>query len=357
MNQITKFSIFLATILVVFSAASFVYGCNSHAYKECVGDSIHWYDSCSNVQDLYQNCSEYNLTCQYGQCVANIINNNYVAHSQISCYGENLYWFDSLGTVNSLYRSCSDKNECTIDNCKSAKCINALKCDGSTCAPESDDFKKYCSSINCGNGECDKELGETEDTCSSDCKTEADNPIEIEGVSISFFTKKEVSSQQWDKSVQVGQNGTVYFMITINNSSDSQIDDVFVSVNIPSEISYLGNLTVDGVALSGDIVSGVDIGSVQPVSKKTITFEGKTQTFSIQESKDAVAFISSVEPHQSDSISINFDANQSGSAAISSVPMQEQIRIFLKRWYMWIIAGLVMIFLFVIVFKRISSAI
>jgi len=325
--------------------------CNSHAYKECVGDSIYWYDSCSNRQDLYQNCSNYNLTCEYGQCVVKKI--SYLAHYKKDCYGDNIYWYDSLNALNDLYQNCSDFNSCTRDNCKTAKCSNILMCDGSTCVIGSDDYKKYCGSASCGNGICESVLGETENTCLVDCRINTDN--QTNNLSISFFTKKYINSQQWDKSVKVGQNGIVYFMITLNNSSNSQIDNVFVSANIPSEISYLGNLTIDDIALSGDIISGINIGSIQPLSKKTVMFEGKTQIFNTQGIKEAVAFISSVEPYQSDTISINLDASELNSASITSTSITEAIWLFIKRWFMWIIAGLVMFFLFIMVFKRISS--
>ena len=325
--------------------------CNDHAYRDCVGTAIYWYNSCSNQQDLYQNCADSNLTCQYGQCVSQ--KSNYSAHYQKACYGDNLYWYDSLGVINNVYQNCADSNSCTLDNCKSAKCSNVSICDGSTCATGSADYVKYCGSTNCGNGTCEEKLGETESTCSSDCKKNTDN--KIDNLSVSFFSKKNSTSLQWDKAVQLGQDETVYFLITLNNNSDVQVDNVIVSVNIPSEISYLGNLKIDDVALSGDIVSGINVGSVQAMGKKSITFEGKTQTFSIQEQKQAIASINSVEAVQSDSISISFDASQSSSASISSAPVSGGFIDFIKRWFMWIIAGFILVCLFIAVFKRISS--
>jgi hypothetical protein len=356
MNKYIKLFLILITVFSAVSTDCFAFNCNDHAYRDCIGDNVFWYDSCSNVEDLYQNCGDYNLTCQYGQCVYKK-EAKFTAHYQKACYKDNIFWYDSLGNINDFYQGCADSNSCTLDNCKSSECRNVLMCDGSTCAAGSNDYKNYCKTSSCGNGKCEDDLGETKETCLDDCKIEKEdnNNQAIQGTSISFFVKKDVNSQQWDKSVQMGQNGTAYFMITLNNDSESQIDNVIVSVNIPSEISYLGNLNIDNVALSGDIVAGVDIGSVQAMSKKTITFEGKTQNFNIQEKKEAVAFINSIEPHQSDSVYVNFDNNQPNSAAISSVPMSQLIWEFIKRWFMWIITGIVMIVLFVTIFRRISS--
>jgi hypothetical protein len=109
------------------------------------------------------------------------------------------------------------------------------------------------------------------------------------------------------------------------------------------------------VDVSGDIVSGIEIGSVSAMSKKMITFEGKTQNFDIQEEKEAIAFINSSQLAQSDSISISFDNSQQGSAAIASAPSSGWLTGFLKRWYMWIMAGVILVLLFIAIFKRLSS--
>lgn len=415
MKKISKLLLFLAVILAAFSAASFAFACYSHSYKscsgnylywydscsnqqevaeycyngcsngscnnyngyngnysscnsrayrDCVGNSIYWYDSCSNQQELYQNCQNYNLLCQFGQCVSNldqpIKETPYVAYSTKACHNGSIYWYDSLGVASGLYQKCSDSNECTLDSCNDSACINIQKCDGTTCAVGSDSYNKYCLKLNCPNGSCEQNLGENKDNCPADCKTDTggnNNQAEIQNLVISFFAKKQQDSLQWDKMVQIGQNGAVYFMITINNSSNLQAENLIVSVNIPTEISYLGNLKVDDVPVSGDIVSGISVGSIPAQGKKTITFEGKTQEFDIKQDKQAIAFLNSSQISQSDFISINFDASQSNLAAVVS---SEEIKTnviweFFKKWYMWIIVGLVLVFLFSVVFKRVSK--
>jgi len=332
------------------SGSNYYGNCNYHAYRLCIGSSVYWYDSCGSQQDLYQNCASSGLTCSYGQCASQ--QTKYYVYYKKACYKNSVRWYDSLGAISGLYQNCADSNSCTLDSCAGAKCSNILKCDGSTCTAGSEDYNKYCGFASCGNGNCEQNLGETESTCSADCKTN----IISQNLAVSLFAKKDSTSLQWDKNIQLGQNETVYFMVTLNNNSNSQIDNIAVSVNIPSEISYLGNLKIDDVAISGDIVSGINIGSVQAMGRKTITFEGKTQTFAIQEQKQAVAnIINSAEFNQSDSISINFDASQTSSASISSSPASTGILEFLKHWFMWIIVALVLVFLFVVVFRRISS--
>jgi hypothetical protein len=178
----------IAAVLPGVVQAQYYGSCTLHAYRLCVGNSIYWYSSCGNQQELYFNCTNGQI-CQYGECVIapqipnNIIvpTNNYVAYSRISCNGNSLYWYDSLGAVSGLNRNCADTNSCTMDTCSGTACINTLRCDGSTCVAGSDDYKKYCPTAvagaetvvvqnNCGNGLCEPNLGETNANCSNDCK-------------------------------------------------------------------------------------------------------------------------------------------------------------------------------------------
>jgi len=328
--------------------------CTYHAYKDCQGNAIYWFGSCGTLQDLYQVCSS-GQTCKYGQCVyqAAPVYNNYVTRSYVSCYNSNLFWFDSLGVTSGLYRTCNDNNSCTSDSCFARKCVNTLKCDGSTCANNSADYSKYCTTNpvqgNCGNGLCEATLNETNTNCPADCKIS-----NAEGLAVSFFAKQNKDATQWQKEIQMNSNGEAYFMISAKNNSTTQIDNVNVSANIPGEIYSLGNLQVDGVPVSGDIVVGINVGSLAGGATKSITFEGKTQDISAQAVKQAAAVTNVGGTIKTDSVSIGLNPNVA-VASVSSSQSTNGFMEFLKRWYGWIIVGLVLIFLFIIVFRRFSS--
>ncbi|MFA6190087.1 MAG: hypothetical protein WC711_01045 [Candidatus Staskawiczbacteria bacterium] len=301
--------------------------CTYHAYKLCSGNNIYWYDSCGSQQDLYASCGS--QFCQYGACVPYIINpvippiNNYVAHSRTACYGGSIHWFDSLGVESGLYKSCDDNNACTTDSCSANNCINTqiANCPTTTPAP------------------------------TTPTPTQQPNS---NGLTISFFAKQNATSMQWQKTIQSGPNSQVYFMITVTNNSANQVDNVNISANIPSEISSLGNLQLNGVPISGDIVSGVNIGSIAPSTTKPLTFEGKIQTLTAVATKQAISTSNAMGITQSDTVSINFNPDQP-QASVSSAPATSGFWEFLKAWYLWILIGLVLIFLFIIVFKRFSS--
>jgi len=337
--------------------------CTSHAFKLCVGNNIYWYDSCNSQQDLYYNCSNNGQFCQYGQCVAYIQNynnnsaSNYIAYYKTACYGNSISWYDSLGVRSGLYKNCQDNNSCTADACSVGKCSNVKKCDGSTCAIGSADYNTYCPPAEAG---AVKEGVTTPPpitpTPNITSNTNTSTNINTSGLIISFFAKQDSTSNQWQKTAQVSSNSQVYFMISATNNSSAQIDNVSVSANIPSEISSLGNLQLNGVPVSGDIVSEINIGSIAPATTKSITFEGKTQTISSPATKQATATSNISGNTQSDSVSINLNLSQNQTtAAVSSAPSTSGFWEFLKRWYLWIFIGVILVFLFIVVFRRLSS--
>ncbi|MFA5948279.1 MAG: hypothetical protein WC806_04920 [Candidatus Gracilibacteria bacterium] len=334
--------------------------CTYHAYKLCAGNGVYWYDSCGNQQDLYYNCVS-GQTCQYGQCVnyvqpAPVVQPaySYVPYSRTACYNNSIYWYDSLGVNSGLYKNCTDNNSCTADSCSASKCLNILKCDGSTCASGSADYNTYCQPSQPAITTPAPVINNNPTTNPTTNTNPAVN-TNASGLSISLFVKQDAGSNQWQKSAQINPNGQAFFMISVTNTSTAQADNVSVSANIPSEVSSLGNLQVNGITVSGDIVSGINIGSVAPSTTKLVTFEGKTQSIPAVSTKSAYATIGNSNPAQTDSVSINFTASPAVTASVSSVPEASGFWGFLKRWYLWILVGLTLIFLFVIVYRRISS--
>jgi len=327
------------------------YNCTYHAYKLCQGNNVYWYNSCGTQQELFNSCVGGQF-CQYGQCTSNyiinpvlppVIPNIYNPYYKTACSSGSIYWYDSLGVVSGLYKSCNDNNSCTQDTCSANVCVNTLIPNCQINPPVNPPVN------NCGNNLCESTLGETNTTCPIDCKI---NPATA--LLISFFSKTDSSSSQWQKTAQTMPNSNVYFMISLVNNSTTQIDNVTVSANIPNEIASLGNLKLNETAISGDIVSGINIGSIAPSTTKSITFEGKTQAISEASTKQATATSNVLGLINSDTISIDFAQGQS-TGAVSDAVASSGFWEFLKQWYLWILGILVLVFLFIIVFKRFSS--
>jgi hypothetical protein len=143
-------------------------------------------------------------------------------------------------------------------------------------------------------------------------------------------------------------------MIAVANNGTDPVDNVTISANIPIEIISLGNVQVNGNPISGDIVTGINIGSLAATTAKTITFEGTTQAFSTSDTKQATASIRIGNQNQSDSLDITFTPGEVAGAS-SSDTTASAFWNFLKRWYLWILVGIVLIFLFIVVFRRLST--
>ncbi|TSC94751.1 MAG: hypothetical protein CEN87_285 [Parcubacteria group bacterium Licking1014_1] len=341
-------------LLFIFSAitvsAGIIAACNYHAYRDCAGSSVYWFNSCDNRQDLYQDCAGFGQTCQYGQCVLNYNPapnpnpNPYIVHYKTGCYNNNLYWYDSLAAASDLYKSCQDTNSCTIDKCVDGKCSNALKCDGSTCAKESID---YCSSC--------QHIGDAACNCQEN-SVSAPNDCKVVDLSVSFFSKKDLSLREWEKNVQLAPNANIYFLAVIKNDTNAEVDNININANIPVEIAFLGNLKINDIPASGNIISGVNLGFLAPGAEKSITFEGKTQQFSVQGTKEAVIMVNAGPVAKIDSVALNFELIQA-EAAISKTFSSFAIMEFLKRWYGWILAAIIPIFLFIVVFRRFSASV
>ena len=129
-----------------------------HSSKGCVNNASYWYDSLGAKQDVYKNCNATSQTCQNGECVGIVplpqppsqipVPVSPIKHFSIKCNNNNIYWYNSNGVLNDIYENCSDNNSCTIDSCTDSKCQNELKCDSSTCSEVSEDYAKYCAKTN-----------------------------------------------------------------------------------------------------------------------------------------------------------------------------------------------------------------
>jgi len=274
-----------------------------------------WFVPNVSAQQYYNN---------YGNCTY---------HAYRLCAGNNIYWYDSCGGQQDFVQSCSGANIV----CRYGQCVYQQPRVLSAPAPVPV-RKKYIMPV------------------ATPIISATPIPVVL---SVSFFAKQDQASAQWSKSAQIGPNGKIYFMVSTANNSGAQVSDATVSANIPSDITSLGNLQINGVSVSGDIVSGVDIGALAPGNAKSITFEGKSNAIVSQATKQAVATVSAggYSP-QSDSVSIILSNVQIGSgiapASVSS-SVANNFWNFLKRWYLWILVGLVLIFLFIVIFRRLSS--
>jgi len=80
----------------------------------------------------------------------------------------------------------------------------------------------------------------------------------------------------WVNTVNAEPGEIIEFRIRVTSSGDERAEDVIVSDDLPSKMSYFGDLRIDGSRVYGeDIEDGIDIGDLSPGKSKTITFEAQ----------------------------------------------------------------------------------
>ena len=94
-------AVFIGSIAVLF--AGNVFACNYHAYQQCQGNTLYWYDSCGNQQDS-QYCSNgcYNGICQ-----------NYNNYNNNNCNNNNYNYSWNFGDGSPVCVSTSVNSSCT----------------------------------------------------------------------------------------------------------------------------------------------------------------------------------------------------------------------------------------------------
>jgi len=79
----------------------------------------------------------------------------------------------------------------------------------------------------------------------------------------------------WQNSVEAYPGERVEYYIRVNNTGSTVLNNVVVKDTIPSSIILLGNIKVDNYAISGDIVNGINIGTLTTNQTKIVTFEAQ----------------------------------------------------------------------------------
>lgn len=300
----------------------------------------------STVSKFEQSCSS-DQFCSYGSCITPkptfsqnsnpppIIQNSYnqsyyVKHFRTNCYKNNIYWYDSYGSVQDVYKNCYSDNPCNIDTCSDNQCVNRLKCDGSTCSVNSPDYAKYCGD---------------------------NNQIQDVNLTVSISGKKE-SDTQWVKDIDVVNNDKINFLITVKNVSNLPVNNVLVRTDIGDSVEYMDNLKINDSPSIGNIIYGIDLGIIYPNILKTVSFNGLIKAEDIQNKKSVkiTSVINYGNMYNTDFLTVNIEPGQNKVNIAPAALTSSSITNLSKKWYFWMIIA-VLVFLFVIIFRKLSSRI
>lgn len=249
-----------------------------------------------------------------------------ISNATQRCVGYSIFWYDSCGQQQGWIKDCSYK-------CQNGQCINKTI----TIAPITPIIPVTPVTPN-------------------NCETQIACPIS--GIDASIFCEVEDDSINLSKNITIATDQTINCLIIVKNTSADSINNVLLRADIPGEIASITEVKIDGMASSGNITSSINIGNFPPNMSKIITFTGKTLSPITQASTKQITGIAvSGALSSSDSLAINFQPTIAGdvTASLESSAESSPFVEFFKRWYIWILIAIVLIFLFFVIFRRLSS--
>lgn len=93
--------------------------------------------------------------------------------------------------------------------------------------------------------------------------------------SVTNLVRNISKDTDWLDSVKADAGEKISFSIRIEATGTAPAKDIVVQDGLPVKIVYRGNLKIDGVSSSGNILSGLTIGELSPGQSKTITFDAE----------------------------------------------------------------------------------
>jgi len=273
-----------------------VVGCTSHFSQKCFDNDIYWYDSCGNKEDKIQECGSDYFTNNY-RCQGNLVQRELIKKgcSLNSCYS---------------YSQWENQQDCSINGnaCNNGSCINQLVptvnlkanySDGPITVPYNSSVVLSWSSSNAtscyasGDWSGTKSTSGSETiynltssktytlTCTGGGNSSSDTVyVKIGGsssstslLSVKKLVRNITKGSDLSESVLAEPNDVLAFTIEVSAGSSS-LSNVIVKDILPEAIKYRQNsLKIDGSTASGDIFSGLNLGSLYQYQHKIISFE------------------------------------------------------------------------------------
>ncbi len=281
-------------------------------YLKCAGNAVYWFDNIGNQKQLYQTCNS-NQTCSGNACVAP----TYISRALKGCVNNSVYWYNSLGAQQDIYQNCSLSGQV----CQNGACVATQP----TYAQPATYVKPATATV-----------------------TTITQVVKSDKLSVSLLGKNSADATNWSKEINASSNQTINFLVAVKNISDSKMDNVSFKIETAENLNA-ENVKIDNVQSTKNIYSVITLGGIEKGASKIISFDGalNAQNNGIK----ITATANSGEAADSDFLTINIAKSSVATASLVDSPFMS----FVKKWYLWVIGIIVLISLFVIIFRRLSS--
>jgi hypothetical protein len=244
--------------------------CTDHSYQQCSGNYLYWYDSCGNQQDSQycqngcsnNSCSNYTNASVQTNAATNVYNNQATLNGYLYTYGNNnnctsYVWFQygpstSYGTEtthqsqNYNYTGSFSQNVNLYNSYSSIYHFRAVAqlCNGNTVYGQDMTFT----------------AGST------------GNLLTINKTARNLTS----GNTGFSNTIYANPSDTLMFMITLQATSNQDVQNVYVRDLFPGNLIYKNQLVVSGSSnYSGDITSGITLNTVYAGQTVTITYQAQ----------------------------------------------------------------------------------
>ena len=248
--------------------------CGTNGYTGspyCYGGDVYqdyktW--TCNNPGTSSATCTYSTMRQMQDNC-----NSNETSHSYYSCYNGNVYWFNSCGNAEGIYQSCAAGQYCSGNSCNGGgqQCSyhSYQRCSGNylywfdSCGNQQDIYQ-YCQN-GCYNNSCGYYQGTS-------------------SLTVNKTVKNLTANSGWSQYAYAYPSDMLLFMITVQSAGNQDAQNVYVRDSLPANLLYNNQLTVSYSSnyngnnnnysnYSGDITSGINLGTVYAGQMVTITYQ------------------------------------------------------------------------------------
>lgn len=109
-------------------------------------------------------------------------------------------------------------------------------------------------------------------------------PTGTPGLNITKTARNLSDNTAFQEVLAADPSELIEYKIIVTSTGSVAADNVIVKDTLPEKMTYYGQLKIDGLASSGDIAAGINLGSLTPGQVKTITFQAQvapTTSFAI----------------------------------------------------------------------------
>lgn len=128
-----------------------------------------------------------------------------------------------------------------------------------------------CSSHTYTGTYCPSGTYSSSSSCRSACQPPPDSPV----LNVSKTVRNITDNTTFQNSVSADPLERLEFKIKVSSTGSIRAKNVIVKDTLPWQITYQNNLKINGVSSAGNILTGLNLGTVYPGYSKIITFEAK----------------------------------------------------------------------------------